>query len=164
MANPLVSHPFRSPSVHGQALAKRALEIAAAGGHNVVLVGPPGCGRTMLAPRLPIVSSMTSTEALDVTKVYSVAGLLGARARVVATRPFRAPHPTASRVSLVRFILQNTEVTDTTQVRETTQKKPKLNSRRRDIARTRRRGSGPILSDGRDAVAEHRLDPPPVRL
>lgn len=88
--------------VKGQLLAKRALEIAAAGGHNVVLVGPPGCGKTMLARRLPsILPSMTTAEALDVTKVYSVAGLLGARPRVVATRPFRAPHHTASRVSLV---------------------------------------------------------------
>jgi magnesium chelatase family protein len=88
--------------VKGQTLAKRALEIAAAGGHNVVLVGPPGCGKTMLARRLPsILPAMTNAEALDVTKVYSVAGLLGPRPRVVATRPFRAPHHTASRVSLV---------------------------------------------------------------
>ncbi|MDB5071625.1 MAG: magnesium chelatase subunit ChlI [Candidatus Eremiobacteraeota bacterium] len=88
--------------VKGQTLAKRALEIAAAGGHNVVLVGPPGCGKTMLARRVPsILPAMTTAEALDVTKVYSVAGLLGARPRVVSTRPFRAPHHTASRVSLV---------------------------------------------------------------
>ncbi len=88
--------------VKGQTLAKRALEIAAAGGHNVVLVGPPGCGKTMLARRLPsILPAMTNAEALDVTKVYSVAGLLGPRPRVVGTRPFRAPHHTASRVSLV---------------------------------------------------------------
>jgi len=88
--------------VRGQTVAKRALEIAAAGGHNVVLVGPPGCGKTMLARRVPsILPSMTTAEALDVTKVYSVAGLLGPRPRVVATRPFRAPHHTASRVSLV---------------------------------------------------------------
>ncbi len=88
--------------VKGQTLAKRALEIAAAGAHNVVLVGPPGCGKTMLARRVPsILPAMTTAEALDVTKIHSVAGLLGARPRVVATRPFRAPHHTASRVSLV---------------------------------------------------------------
>jgi magnesium chelatase family protein len=93
---------FRSADVRGQSVAKRALEIAAAGGHNVVLVGPPGCGKTMLARRVPsILPAMTTAEALDVTKVYSVAGLLGPRPRVVATRPFRAPHHTASRISLV---------------------------------------------------------------
>jgi len=88
--------------VRGQTLAKRALEIAAAGGHNVVLVGPPGCGKTMLAQRVPsILPTMTIPEALDVTKVYSIAGLLGPAPRVVGVRPFRAPHHTASRVSLV---------------------------------------------------------------
>ena len=88
--------------VRGQTLAKRALEIAAAGGHNVVLVGPPGCGKTMLARRVPsILPAMTAAEALEVTQVYSVAGLLGPRPRVVAARPFRSPHHTASRISLV---------------------------------------------------------------
>ena len=88
--------------VRGQVVAKRALEIAAAGGHNLVLVGPPGCGKTMLAQRLPsILPTMTSAEALDVTKIYSIAGLLGPRPRVMTTRPFRAPHHTASRVALV---------------------------------------------------------------
>jgi magnesium chelatase family protein len=88
--------------VRGQPIAKRALEIAAAGGHNVVLVGPPGCGKTMLARRMPsILPTMTTAEALEVTKVYSIAGLLGAKPRVIGTRPFRAPHHTASRTSLV---------------------------------------------------------------
>jgi magnesium chelatase family protein len=88
--------------VRGQPIAKRALEIAAAGGHNVVLVGPPGCGKTMLARRVPsILPAMTTAEALDVTKIYSIAGLLGDRPRVISARPFRAPHHTASRVALV---------------------------------------------------------------
>lgn len=88
--------------VRGQAIAKRALEIAAAGGHNVVLVGPPGCGKSMLAKRVPsILPVMSTAEALDVTKVYSIAGLLGPTPTIVGTRPFRAPHHTISQVALV---------------------------------------------------------------
>ncbi len=88
--------------VRGQNSAKRALEIAAAGGHNVLFVGPPGCGKTMLARRLPsILPAMSNDEALEVTKLYSVAGLLGKRPGIVRARPFRFPHHTISQTALV---------------------------------------------------------------
>jgi magnesium chelatase family protein len=88
--------------VRGQRIAKRALEIAAAGGHNAVLVGPPGCGKTMLARRVPsILPAMSLSESLDVTKIYSVAGALGTTPHIVTTRPFRAPHHTISHIALV---------------------------------------------------------------
>jgi magnesium chelatase family protein len=88
--------------VRGQIVAKRALEIAAAGGHNVILVGPPGCGKTMLARRMPsILPPMTHDESLDVTAIYSIAGLLGNDPHIVHRRPFRAPHHTSSRIALV---------------------------------------------------------------
>jgi magnesium chelatase family protein len=88
--------------VQGQENIKRALEIAAAGGHNVIMIGPPGAGKTMLAKRLPsILPPLTLNEALETTKIHSVAGKLGRDATLMTTRPFRSPHHTISDVALV---------------------------------------------------------------
>ncbi|RYY19825.1 MAG: ATP-binding protein [Chitinophagaceae bacterium] len=88
--------------VKGQDNIKRSLEIAAAGGHNAVLIGPPGAGKTMLAKRLPtILPPLTLREALETTKIHSVAGRLPDNATLIAKRPFRAPHHTISDIALV---------------------------------------------------------------
>lgn len=88
--------------VKGQEHVKRALEVAAAGGHNILMVGPPGSGKTMLAKRLPtILPDMTLQEALETTKIHSVSGLLPNNEALIATRPFRSPHHTISDAGLI---------------------------------------------------------------
>ncbi|HHI02684.1 MAG TPA: ATP-binding protein [candidate division Zixibacteria bacterium] len=88
--------------VKGQESTKRALEVAAAGGHNIIMIGPPGSGKTMLARRLPtILPDITIPEALETTKIHSVAGLLSDNTALIATRPFRSPHHTVSDAGLI---------------------------------------------------------------
>jgi magnesium chelatase family protein len=93
---------FDFSEVKGQENIKRALEIAAAGGHNAILIGPPGAGKTMLAKRLPsILPPLSLQEALETTRIHSVAGKLPANASLITKRPFRAPHHTISDIALV---------------------------------------------------------------
>jgi magnesium chelatase family protein len=100
--NTLNNYDADFSNVQGQENIKRALEIAAAGGHNVIMIGPPGAGKTMLAKRLPsILPPLSLHEALETTKIHSVAGKLGKKSSLISTRPYRSPHHTISDVALV---------------------------------------------------------------
>jgi len=95
-------YPFELTYIKGQEHAKRALEIAAAGRHNILMIGPPGSGKTMLARSLPaVLSPLTMEEAIEVTKIYSVSGLLPQDTPLIVERPFRSPHYTISHAGLV---------------------------------------------------------------
>lgn len=98
----LINEELDYEDVVGQESSKRAIEVAAAGGHNLLMYGPPGCGKSMMAKRIPtILPSLSQEESLEVTKIYSVSGKLEGTGGIVLQRPFRSPHHTISRIALV---------------------------------------------------------------